>query len=43
MNIEIHKLNKIYRGGVHALNDVDMVIPNGMFGLLVPMVPVKQR
>ncbi|HLJ36003.1 MAG TPA: ABC transporter ATP-binding protein [Ktedonobacteraceae bacterium] len=36
MNIEIHQLNKIYRGGVHALNDVDMSIPNGMFGLLGP-------
>ena len=36
MNIEIHRLNKIYRGGVHALNDVDMSIPSGMFGLLGP-------
>jgi ABC-2 type transport system ATP-binding protein len=36
MNIEIHQLNKIYRGGVHALNNVDMAIPNGMFGLLGP-------
>jgi ABC-2 type transport system ATP-binding protein len=36
MNIEIHQLNKVYRGGVHALNDVDMSIPNGMFGLLGP-------
>lgn len=36
MNIEIHHLNKIYRGGVHALNDVDMSIPSGMFGLLGP-------
>src|SRR5579863_8775461 len=36
MNIEIHQLNKIYRGGVHALNDVDMSIPSGMFGLLGP-------
>ncbi len=36
MNIEIHQLNKVYHGGVHALNDVDMAIPNGMFGLLGP-------
>ncbi|MEO8972910.1 MAG: ABC transporter ATP-binding protein [Ktedonobacteraceae bacterium] len=36
MNIEIHQLNKVYRGGVHALNNVDMSIPNGMFGLLGP-------
>ena len=36
MNIEIHHLNKVYRGGVHALNNVDMSIPNGMFGLLGP-------
>lgn len=36
MNIEIHQLNKVYRGGVHALNDVGMSIPSGMFGLLGP-------
>lgn len=36
MNIEIQQLNKVYHGGVHALNDVDMSIPNGMFGLLGP-------
>lgn len=36
MNIEIHQLNKVYRGGVHALNDVDILIPSGMFGLLGP-------
>ena len=36
MNIEIQQLNKVYRGGVHALNDVDMSIPSGMFGLLGP-------
>ncbi|MHB8600007.1 MAG: ABC transporter ATP-binding protein [Ktedonobacteraceae bacterium] len=36
MNIEIHQLNKVYRGDVHALNNVDMAIPNGMFGLLGP-------
>ncbi len=36
MNIVIQQLNKVYRGGVHALNDVDMSIPSGMFGLLGP-------
>src|SRR5579884_386872 len=36
MQIEIHHLNKVYRGGVHALNDVDLTIPRGMFGLLGP-------
>lgn len=36
MQITIQQLNKIYRGGVHALNDLDLTIPNGMFGLLGP-------
>src|SRR5947199_5964272 len=36
MEITIHHLNKVYRGGVHALNDLDLTIPNGMFGLLGP-------
>ena len=36
MEITIHHLNKIYRGGVQALNNVDLTIPNGMFGLLGP-------
>src|SRR5579885_3485850 len=36
MQIEIHQLNKVYRGGVHALNDLDLTIPSGMFGLLGP-------
>jgi ABC-2 type transport system ATP-binding protein len=36
MQIEIHKLNKIYHGGVHALNDLDLFIPSGMYGLLGP-------
>ncbi len=36
MQIFIHQLNKIYRGGVHALNDLELVIPSGMFGLLGP-------
>ncbi len=36
MQIEIHHLNKVYRGGVHALNDLDLTIPSGMFGLLGP-------
>ena len=36
MQIEVHHLNKVYRGGVQALNDVDLTIPSGMFGLLGP-------
>ena len=36
MQIDIKHLNKVYRGGVHALTDVDLVIPNGMYGLLGP-------
>jgi ABC-2 type transport system ATP-binding protein len=36
MQIDIDHLNKVYRGGVHALTDVDLVVPNGMYGLLGP-------
>jgi ABC-type multidrug transport system ATPase subunit len=36
MRIIINKLNKTYRGGVHALKDIDLTIPSGMFGLLGP-------
>jgi ABC-2 type transport system ATP-binding protein len=36
MRIEIRRLNKVYHGGIHALNDVDLTIPGGMFGLLGP-------
>ena len=36
MKIVINHLNKVYRGGVHALHDVDLTIPSGMFGLLGP-------
>ncbi len=36
MNIEINDLSKIYRGGVQAINTIDMTIPSGMFGLLGP-------
>ncbi len=36
MNIEINDLGKVYRGGVQALNSIDMTIPGGMFGLLGP-------
>jgi ABC-2 type transport system ATP-binding protein len=36
MHITTNHLNKIYRGGVHALNDLDLDIPGGMFGLLGP-------
>jgi ABC-2 type transport system ATP-binding protein len=36
MRIEIRRLNKVYHGGIHALNDVDLTISGGMFGLLGP-------
>lgn len=36
MKIEINDLNKVYRGGVQALKDVDLTIPSGMYGLLGP-------
>jgi len=36
MQIIIKNLNKTYRGGVQALNTIDLTIPNGMFGLLGP-------
>ena len=36
MNIEIHNLTKIYRGDVRALDNLSLVIPQGMFGLLGP-------
>lgn len=36
MQIDIDHLNKVYRGGVYAITDVDLVIPSGMFGLLGP-------
>lgn len=34
--IEIRQLTKTYRGGVHALNGVDLTIGTGMFGLVGP-------
>ncbi|MCD7962444.1 MAG: ABC transporter ATP-binding protein [Rikenellaceae bacterium] len=34
--ITINGLNKIYKNGRHALKDVNLVIPSGMFGLLGP-------
>lgn len=36
MQITINKLNKVYNGNVHALRDLTLTIPNGMFGLLGP-------
>jgi len=36
MELIIKNLNKKYRNGVHALNDVSLTIPTGMFGLLGP-------
>lgn len=36
MQIEIGGLHKVYRGGVHALDTIDLTIPGGIFGLLGP-------
>ena len=36
ITITMHTLNKVYHGGVYALNDVDLTIPPGMYGLLGP-------
>ena len=36
MSITIKNLNKIYPNGNHALKDVNLEIPSGMFGLLGP-------
>ena len=36
MNITINHLDKTYRGGIHALNNVTITITSGMFGLLGP-------
>lgn len=36
MDITISDLTKVYRGNVHALNGLNLTIPNGMFGLVGP-------
>lgn len=36
MQVIIEHLHKTYRGNVHALNDLSLTIPGGMFGLLGP-------
>ncbi len=36
MNLEIRNLSKTYANGVHALKDVTLSIPAGMYGLLGP-------
>jgi ABC-2 type transport system ATP-binding protein len=36
MELQIQNLSKTYSNGVHALNDVTLTIPLGMFGLLGP-------
>jgi ABC-2 type transport system ATP-binding protein len=36
MHIKIDNLSKTYRGNVHALNSLSLIIPQGMFGLLGP-------
>jgi ABC-type multidrug transport system ATPase subunit len=36
MSISIRSLNKIYPNGNHALKDINMEMPTGMFGLLGP-------
>jgi len=36
VHIKIENLNKIYKGGSYAINNLNLDIPNGMFGLLGP-------
>jgi ABC-2 type transport system ATP-binding protein len=36
MELRIEKLSKRYHGGIQALQDVSLQIPQGMFGLLGP-------
>ena len=36
MKIEISHLNKVYHGGIRALESVDLSIASGMYGLLGP-------
>ena len=36
MELKITNLNKTYANGVQALKNVDLTIPQGMFGLLGP-------
>jgi ABC-2 type transport system ATP-binding protein len=36
MELKIERLSKTYANGVHALRDVSLTIPRGMFGLLGP-------
>jgi ABC-type multidrug transport system ATPase subunit len=36
MALRIHELSKTYPNGVHALRDITLTIPRGMFGLLGP-------
>ena len=36
MELKIQRLSKTYPSGVHALRDVSLTIPRGMFGLLGP-------
>ncbi len=36
MEISIKNLNKVYKNGNHAVRNINLEIPNGMFGLLGP-------
>ncbi|MEP6747564.1 MAG: ABC transporter ATP-binding protein [Bacteroidota bacterium] len=36
MQLSIQSLSKVYPNGVHALRDISLTIPKGMFGLLGP-------
>jgi ABC-type multidrug transport system ATPase subunit len=36
MELQIRNLSKTYPNGVHALNDLSLTVPQGMFGLLGP-------
>jgi ABC-type Na+ transport system ATPase subunit NatA len=41
--LRIENLSKTYDNGVHALKDVSLEIPRGMFGLLGPGHDVQQQ
>src|SRR5687768_9322123 len=36
MELQIRNISKTYANGVHALKNVSLTIPNGMYGLLGP-------
>ena len=42
MELIIKNLNKTYSNGVKSMNNINLIIPAGMFGLLGLMEPVNQ-